>query len=561
MKRAISLLLLLAIATYSSAQIIRNFPPKQSTVQPPPPEVPVTVQPQPPEVPITVQPPPPEVPPMMQHPTFLAPPSLSIVAIDPATPLPDAALRVNFRLLNDDLLKITRKGWIQASILDGNKNKIQSTKFLFQDLATGQNLEGIVKFNRLPPIPVGEITLTYYTDSCCIINPQTGLEDYAITKIVTTANANFQMAVDYDKDEDGIPDYVENRLLEKFRPYYKFSMSGPLNIPANSTDEYRPTDALWYIQQSELLKSSNENDDPTISNSTLAGEPRKIILADGSTDITVHKKSTGYYINPIGDVGRNGADWNEVMGRGNVGLYGHVVPIFLKPNEQYDFHKIPNAADPAATDSFYKIEYWQFFGFNEGHNGPEGQHEGDWITVQLLYNPRGSVNEDSIESVYYYEHGDLEIKFVMPSSAYSFPNPMPPATQQFIHFRGRNYGNTCRYPDLVDNCMNNTIIFAQDMVSKRFTHPVVYIENGGHEPWPTKDGWYIGVANHNGDDMAHAFLTSPPPTWAKWSIRLMPLAHLKFYGSTAIGEPGKKEPNLRLYTGNGPGHATAPCGG
>ncbi len=68
----------------------------------------------------------------------------------------------------------------------------------------------------------------------------------------------------------------------------------------------------------------------------------------------------------------------------NIGLYGHVV----RANQNYQRGKIQQEDD---TYTYYKIEYWQFFGYNRvGVPGDFGDQEGDWATVQLLYDPQNN---------------------------------------------------------------------------------------------------------------------------------------------------------------------------
>ena len=40
------------------------------------------------------------------------------------------------------------------------------------------------------------------------------------------------------------------------------------------------------------------------------------------------------------------------------------------------------------------------------------------------------------------------------------------------------------------------------------THPVVYIEHGGHASWQTQYGWWPGVDNHNGN--SYSYLVAAP---------------------------------------------------
>ena len=61
------------------------------------------------------------------------------------------------------------------------------------------------------------------------------------------AEATFDYQVIYitfDKDADGIDDRIGAHLIEKYRPYYKFTLRN------GNSDDYRPTDALAFVKQS-----------------------------------------------------------------------------------------------------------------------------------------------------------------------------------------------------------------------------------------------------------------------------------------------------------------------
>lgn len=228
------------------------------------------------------------------------------------------------------------------------------------------------------------------------------------------------------------------------------------------------------------------------------------------------------------------------------GLYAHVTKIRLNTgSDDYDNRNILSSESPG-DKVFYKIEYWQLYSFNEAHAGPAGEHEGDWTTVQLLYNPLGGINEDSIEAVYHYEHGKLQLKFKMPSVTAAFDHPMEPATDRFVDFRGSNFGEGCSDASS-GHCNDNTIIFAQDPATMRFTHPVVYIENGGHEPWPTNEGFFTAASGHNGDDIEHSYLTKTPPNLGEVEFPFdVPGAMqiMQFNGSWGAQNGGAKGPSL-----------------
>ncbi len=371
---------------------------------------------------------------------------------------------------------------------------------------------------------------------------------------VNIANGNGKTAL-VDEDKDGLDDGEEQRLLNQFRPYYKFSLQD------GDADKYRPTDVLWYIRNSEILTTEDEGASPIRDNNMLANRTSAIVFDNGSmdgptplgaSDISKQFKSTQYHVNPLNDKpGRVGAEWREVLQERNIGLYGHVVPIKLVSENgvlKYDRFHVAQESDPGET--FYKIEYWQFFGYNACHNCPTFDHEGDWITVQLLYNPTTA----SMESVFYYMHGALEIRFDMKDSKGPFPVTYPGAAEKFMEYQGNHYKYPCYVDakivkgDIVNSvCSNNFIRFCEDVPTQQFTHPVVYIENGSHEPWPTWEGFFAAVPNHNGDDFDHSFLTSTPGNLGEVEHPLKtPGAYeiLTFNGRWGAKNDGAKGPSL-----------------
>ena len=85
-----------------------------------------------------------------------------------------------------------------------------------------------------------------------------------------------------DLDGDGIDDYEEDYLLNKFRPYYLFSMEGSDGNGAQ--EHYNPTDPCWYIMQSSLVALVPLYGDFVVpievaNNATLSGNPTQILNA------------------------------------------------------------------------------------------------------------------------------------------------------------------------------------------------------------------------------------------------------------------------------------------
>ncbi len=297
-----------------------------------------------------------------------------------------------------------------------------------------------------------------------------------------------------DADVDRIDDNLEKKLLERFRPYYMFSNDG-------GEDNFRPTDVWQYIRYSDLHTDGDEDGKYTlISQSVLFNNPLSILIRRGkygSSDITRNKTLTQYRINPNEKIpgisqsnpGRHGNSWNEVISKKNIGLYGHVGIIQIKNPRRFKHDReLPGSNQ---LMDYYKVEYWQFFGYNSANKtGDIGDHEGDWTSVQIIYDPRG----DSIYSVMHYAHG-MEFKFDMQKvKERIYFNNQEGAIAQC---QGPAFGGTI---DLVSHdlkftrnemelneAQNNVVQFFQDPVNKEFSHPVVYIEHGTHEFFPSSD--------------------------------------------------------------------------
>lgn len=317
-----------------------------------------------------------------------------------------------------------------------------------------------------------------------------------------------------DVDQDGIDDNLEHQLLERFRPFYMFSNDG-------GNENFRPADALWYIRQSELLGSGDENNSPIIPRNQLANSPNSILFGNGSTDVTKTIKRSDYHINPIGDnPGRHGNEWNEVLAQKNIGLYGHVVPVNLTDPYAYDFHHVYDGFAQGKT--YYKIEYWQLFGYNSANKtGDIGDHEGDWTSVQLIYDPEYKI----IRSVFHFTHGIL-LRYDITAQNNAHTTVFSIAEGEIKEYQGINF-RLSQQLDLsymvfggippriekdykkIELAQNNLVRFFKDPQTGAFDHPVAYIEHGTHEFFPTENWGYYGAPNHNGN--SYHYLTATPP--------------------------------------------------
>lgn len=341
-----------------------------------------------------------------------------------------------------------------------------------------------------------------------------------------------------DADRDGIPDGVEHQLLERYRPYFAFAKD----------EDYRPADVAFYIRSAKLLKKGDESSPAVIDNPQLAASPNLVLTAnvEGSdycsdtgpgtgpqhtciSNLFLNRRQTNYRINPLehppgqpgGDPGRHGASWTDELQQRNIGLYGHVVPVRLNQDIVWNCHTRWDAlpAPNAQAQLFYKVEYWQFFGYNSQDKALIGDHEGDWTSVQLLIRPADPPRivaghvvpglPERITAVMMYAHG-LEFRYDLK------PGETGPMIGAFEELRGPSYGHSVdialkgkQCDGAVLNAQQNVLRLYSEPGSMNFVHPVIYVERGGHESWPTTGWSYYGAQNHNGD--GNNFLSATPP--------------------------------------------------
>ena len=326
-----------------------------------------------------------------------------------------------------------------------------------------------------------------------------------------------------DVDQDGIDDAVERSLLARFTPQLRFTTG----------EQYRPMDARQYIQWSELQSDGEKGKGVLIRNSMLLSSPGAVLSDDNNItknfEIRVNR-----FLSPMDSVpqpgqwARHGWDWSDVMQRKNVGLYGHVVPIKLT-TPQTDFVNCRKPGDGVArdtvlcgidgtsgrTDQYYKVEYWQFFGYNGvGKPFDLGDHEGDWCSVQVVVDAQ----TQSLVQVHHFFHGRIAAYDVR-----KFPNFVIIEGGNAREYRGPAFPmdvSATWHSGLIADAQNrqahsraqdNLVRIARDPGTGQFTHPVVYVERGGHEFWPTNAWGFQDSPEHNGDDAQHRYIAATPP--------------------------------------------------
>ncbi|HEY8076691.1 MAG TPA: hypothetical protein VIF62_21345, partial [Labilithrix sp.] len=169
---------------------------------------------------------------------------------------------------------------------------------------------------------------------------------------------------------------------------------------------------------------------------------------------------TTYAIN-VADADYGGVSFAEYEKNGE-GFFGHVV------------------SDTVNNHPAYKIEYWQYYAYNNQDLGVPGfrefgDHEGDWTGLQVWYDR----TENRIAQVLYLIHGRKAWFH------YTAAMVTPTCASCFVAIKGPKYnaspGNffdAAHTPEYTDN---QSEIWFDD---KKSPHVVIHVENGGHESWP-----------------------------------------------------------------------------
>ncbi len=283
-----------------------------------------------------------------------------------------------------------------------------------------------------------------------------------------------------DADRDGIDDALEDRLLEAFSPYYLFARG----------EKQLPSDPLYQIRHGRVLMAnplvtadSAFSSPIVVENcSGLKQDPGKVLsCTQPPADLSRIRAAMTIALDLDNDLrsdpgnGRK-KDW-EYLRHDPAGLYGHVVPV---------------------ANGRYKIEYWQFFPYSKT---TDGGIEGDWKALELWYDPATRM----LEKICYPVAGK---KLCM-----DLTRSRPVALGEGIYeYQGSNYSaapapisttSTERYPAAYQN---NAVRFYR--ASDGTMHPLIYLQRGSHDFWPTPSGSVAGERPKHAGKGA-AYLTKP----------------------------------------------------
>jgi hypothetical protein len=339
-----------------------------------------------------------------------------------------------------------------------------------------------------------------------------------------------------------LTDAQKTNFLKVYAPLLLFSYDHSLQ------EQYAPIDVVDFIHGSQL--ETHDDAIASQSNSQLQSElsllsPANVLTINPQQAPTASQEYAqlprNVYLSPT-QATESGTGWGTVMTSPNhVGMYGHVVlqtvanvtdNIPLTSGESSNVLQSELASryncsgNPAnCTSQIIKIEFWQFFGYSHDFQNPAEpvtdlvgpatdailadilDHSGDWCTVQLYVDASWAFSnqpDKAILAVYHYAHG-LQFGFDMSQVQPPIPSPTTFQGYSIQKLPGLHYNPSVKMnvkagqtDSGVQAAQNNIVQLAQDPGSKLYIHPVVYVEWGGHEFFPTSDWDYTLASAHNG---------------------------------------------------------------
>jgi hypothetical protein len=373
-------------------------------------------------------------------------------------------------------------------------------------------------------------------------SPIQTIPDQVCVKVPPTGATNCMPQL--DRDGDGIADSVEASLIERFSPLLRFTVEKD-----GGSDKYHPMDMIEYIRHSDLVVH-NDPAQIVVPNSILQTHPEKVV--GGTINVLVdyeNNKCVQGSLRQVAaiqgqldkhsdnnpDVGTYdlGAEWSVVDSQKHVGMYAHVSPFM--PGSAADLTHFPTIArqqdngqpviPPSAyetickTDRCFKLEYYQFFGFNQAWADlGYGNHQADLAILTEVYD----ATHDEILAVSHWAHG-IEMR-------YDLKSPKSLCTVDLDKISGEE--NTCRgennkfsdfnilsvnlvagksHQDEPQKAQNNQLSLAQDPTTNKFTHPVVFVEAGSHEFWPSSKWGAQYAPSHAGNDSFNHYIAQNIP--------------------------------------------------
>ena len=261
-------------------------------------------------------------------------------------------------------------------------------------------------------------------------------------------------------------------FAQRFRPYLKTTLAD------GELETARPCSWQWFVGSCNLEDSS---DDVVVPQLSMAADPSALLQPPGADVTVAHAGANdpGYTLHLAADVYQDGEPWIYVIHDAH-GVYAHV--------EEVD-------------NTLVNIEYTILWAFNRA---TANDHDGDITSITVVYD-RGC---DRLTRVTYSLHGVVLESFRL-AQPVSIELVQLIGTDQNLNAATVSAAKLSVGPsdsyeegEGLLSASDPYVYLARDPVSLRFEHPVIYAENGAHEPWPNSTGWEDFAPAHTGDGLS-----------------------------------------------------------
>lgn len=274
----------------------------------------------------------------------------------------------------------------------------------------------------------------------------------------------------------------QKALAMRFRPFIKTTLDEGRDEP------FHMVSWQWFIAHSDL-NTKNPYVPTLATGAQMNADHLQLVLPKNNANISLAGAfDPQLYLTLEDSSSRTGEDWKLVIQNGD-GVYAHV---------------------EAVNDDSVNIEYTLLWAYNWAIGS---QHDGDLTTIAVDYDR----HTDLISRITYSIHGCvLEAFRIAQPSSMTFRKlhgigeigvADVVVTQLNVSENNSSQVATDCAPPWCPNgdCHSPSdryIYLVRDPVSRRFEHPVIYAEEGSHEPWPNQTGSIWSAPAHDGTGMS-----------------------------------------------------------
>jgi hypothetical protein len=296
-------------------------------------------------------------------------------------------------------------------------------------------------------------------------------------------------------------------IAMKCRPFYCFSNEDTNGGSGGGPEYYAPCSWQWLYNRS-VFKDGHGSSTPLNPNNfhivTDSSNVNGINGAPPNRDAIVELQNI--------DTNKIGEPWPDVSN--GDGFYCHVTYLGTAPVADSDIH----------GTNVFNLEYWTLFAYNRfigtdqlprpvcqalGIGADCGNHPADLIVIQMVYSEKCQ----AVTRLSFVQHGfGLDIFDVPEYNPEGDPDDSLPGVdangndiripRRYVKF-DKEYRKGCDCPYFT-SAENYGYFTSSNGAHGGYTHPMIFLENGSHEPWPNDyrpddtNGGLTGAQNHSG---------------------------------------------------------------